>query len=203
MGSKRKGLSLEDKRAKMLELFHEKKDFFQLKELEKMGPSEKGIIAQSVKDVVKSLHDDGLVNSDKIGSSIYFWSLPSQVTIERKRKLSDLEQNVNSINGKIEDTKNNAKRAKLSRNDGDERTALLEKLAKAKDEKETLVAKLAAIKDCDPRQLEKDKKDLQVAEAATERWKDNINSARSWLKNKFGLDETTINEQFGLPPDDD
>lgn len=41
-----------------------------------MGPHEKGIVMQSVKDVVKGLQDDGLVHSDKIGSSVYFWSLP-------------------------------------------------------------------------------------------------------------------------------
>ena len=44
--SRRKGLSLEEKRSKMLEIFHEKKDFFQLKELEKIGPKEKGVISQ-------------------------------------------------------------------------------------------------------------------------------------------------------------
>lgn len=44
--SRRKGLSHEEKRSKMLELFYEKKDFFMLKELEKMGPKEKGVISQ-------------------------------------------------------------------------------------------------------------------------------------------------------------
>ena len=41
--SKRRGLSVEEKRTRLLELFFEKKDFFQLKELEKMGQKEKGI----------------------------------------------------------------------------------------------------------------------------------------------------------------
>lgn len=42
---------------------------FQLKELEKMGPK-KGVISQSVKDVVQSLVDDDLVLRDKIGTSV-------------------------------------------------------------------------------------------------------------------------------------
>lgn len=42
---------------------------FQLKELEKMGPK-KGVISQSVKDVIQSLVDDDLVLKDKIGSSV-------------------------------------------------------------------------------------------------------------------------------------
>lgn len=42
---------------------------FQLKELEKLGPK-KGVISQSVKDVVQSLVDDDLVLKDKIGTSV-------------------------------------------------------------------------------------------------------------------------------------
>jgi len=41
--SKKRGLSLEEKRTRLLELFFEKKDFFLLKELEKVAPKEKGI----------------------------------------------------------------------------------------------------------------------------------------------------------------
>lgn len=33
-----RGLSAEEKRVKLLEIFHESKDFYQLKELEKLGP---------------------------------------------------------------------------------------------------------------------------------------------------------------------
>lgn len=31
---------------------------------------------QSVKDVVQNLVDDGLVDTDKIGTSVYYWSFP-------------------------------------------------------------------------------------------------------------------------------
>lgn len=41
----------------------------QLKELEKLGPK-KGVITQSVKDVVQSLVDDDLALKDKIGTSV-------------------------------------------------------------------------------------------------------------------------------------
>lgn len=34
-------------------------------------------VTQSVKDVLMSLVDDGLVTMDKIGTSNYFWSYPS------------------------------------------------------------------------------------------------------------------------------
>ena len=40
--SKKRGLSFEEKRTRIRELFYERKDFFLLKELEKIAPKEKG-----------------------------------------------------------------------------------------------------------------------------------------------------------------
>lgn len=74
---KNKPLSFEEKRKRMSEYLLEKRDFFQLKELEKHLPKEKGIVQQSVKEVLQSLVDDRLVNGEKIGTSNYFWSFPS------------------------------------------------------------------------------------------------------------------------------
>ena len=112
MASKKRGLSLEEKRQRMMEIFYTKKEFFLLKELEKIGPKEKGITSQSVKDVVQSLGeinlrfesssmhifaicmftaltrshllrfipvDDNLVDTDKIGTSVYFWSVSCKI----------------------------------------------------------------------------------------------------------------------------
>lgn len=92
-----------------MDLFYAKQDFFLLKELEKIAPKEKGpsaivhlflgqslmhsfpylgIVAQSVKDVVQSLVDDNLVDTDKIGTSVYFWAFPSKATAHRQAKLA-------------------------------------------------------------------------------------------------------------------
>ena len=51
----------------MLELFYSKKEFFLLKELEKIAPKEKGIVSQSVKDVLQSLGQLIYVALKKIG----------------------------------------------------------------------------------------------------------------------------------------
>jgi len=52
--SKKRGLSLEEKRTRMLEIFYEKKDFFLLKELEKIAPKEKGKVSRRFR-----CHKDG------------------------------------------------------------------------------------------------------------------------------------------------
>ena len=108
--SKKRGLSIEEKRERMLELFYDKKDFFLLKELEKIAFKEKGIVSQSVKDVVQSLVDDDMINSDKIGSSVYFWAFPSNASVTKNRKLAELRSKLlkskdqkDSINGSLID----------------------------------------------------------------------------------------------------
>ena len=52
---------MEEKRKRMMEVFYEKKDVFQLKELEKICPKEKGITPMSVKEILQSLVDDNMV----------------------------------------------------------------------------------------------------------------------------------------------
>ena len=51
---------------------------------------------QTIKDQNKSLLDDSLIMSDKIGSSVFFWSFPSQVLHEKKLKINQLREAVNA-----------------------------------------------------------------------------------------------------------
>ena len=43
-----------------------------MQDIEKLAPK-KGVIQQSVKEVVQALVDDDLVHQEKIGASNYFW----------------------------------------------------------------------------------------------------------------------------------
>ena len=49
-----------------------------MKEVEKIASSEKGVVQQTVKEILKELVDDNLVDSDKIGTSVYFWAFPGK-----------------------------------------------------------------------------------------------------------------------------
>ena len=72
----KKGISWDEKRKRILDIYYEKKEVFNLKEIEKLGVK-KGVIIQAVKDVNQSLVDDNLVEFDKIGIGSFFWALPS------------------------------------------------------------------------------------------------------------------------------
>jgi hypothetical protein len=73
---KRKGLSFEEKRDRILKIYYRLREPLNLKEIEKLGPRA-GVIPQAVKEVNQSLIDDNLVESDKIGIGAFFWALPS------------------------------------------------------------------------------------------------------------------------------
>ena len=76
------------KRIKMMGIFEDGNDgFYQLKELEKLSKNQ-GIESNEVKDILQSLVSDGKIESDKIGSTLYYWSFP-QKKIEEVKKQSD------------------------------------------------------------------------------------------------------------------
>uniref|UniRef100_UPI00358F9E58 meiotic nuclear division protein 1 homolog n=1 Tax=Myxine glutinosa TaxID=7769 RepID=UPI00358F9E58 len=113
--SKKRGLSVEEKRTKMMEIFFESKDIFQLKELEKIAPRDKKITCQSVKDVLQSLVDDAMVDSDRIGTSNYFWAFPSKALNARKRKIEELEGQLEDAANKKSSLEENVKKAGVGR----------------------------------------------------------------------------------------
>lgn len=201
--SKKKGVSAEEKRTRMLQLFYERKEFFQLKELEKIAPKEKGIVAQSVKDVVQSLVDEGLVDTDKIGTSVYFWAFPSKAKHTRKRKVEELEEKLNEITKKLKKSKESVDEAKKGRQDSDSRVEILQRVSELKTKKDTLSAELKKYKDNDPEIFQEMKKENQIAKEAANRWTDNIFAIKTWCKNKFMIEGAALDKQFGIPVDMD
>ena len=92
----------------------------------------KGVVAQSVKDVLQSLVDDDLVHQDKIGISNFFWSFPSEVAMRLEKeestlnsKLEGLSKEQDTLVGKIEEERE-------GKEDSKERRELAESISKMK-----------------------------------------------------------------------
>lgn len=81
--SKKRGLSVEDKRKIILSIYHDNKVPFNLKEIESVA-SRMGVVQQTIKDINQSLVDDSLVLTDKIGAANFFWSFPSKAWEDKK-----------------------------------------------------------------------------------------------------------------------
>ncbi|KAL2229072.1 UNVERIFIED_CONTAM: Meiotic nuclear division protein 1 [Sesamum indicum] len=183
--SKKRGLSLDEKREKMLQIFYESQDFFLLKELEKLGPK-KGVITQSVKDVVQSLVDDDLVFKDKIGTSVYFWSLPSCAgnqlrNIHRKldsdlqsskKRYIELTDQCNALKKGREESVNHLPHSNFFGMNAEVIAPF------SQDE-------IVEYSDNDPATFEAMKKAIEVAHAAANRWTDNIFTLQQWCSHNF------------------
>ncbi|KXS12464.1 meiotic nuclear division protein 1 [Gonapodya prolifera JEL478] len=183
---KQRGLSFEDKKKKMLEIFMETKDFWTLKELEKMG-AKKGVISQSTKEVLDHLVADQLVTMEKIGASNYFWSFPSQVLATRKRKIDDFESELGTHEKRLKELEASIEAAQVGREDTEERKEALRMLTEAQSESNSLLVELRLYKDNDPEVLAKKVKLTAIAKSSAIRWTDNIHTVLSFASRKFGV----------------
>ncbi|OIW15738.1 hypothetical protein TanjilG_04273 [Lupinus angustifolius] len=182
--SKKRGLSLEEKRERMLQIFYDSHDFYLLKELEKLGPR-KGVISQSVKDVVQSLVDDDLVSKDKIGTSVYFWSLPSCAGNQLRNVYRKLDSDLQSSKKRYVELVDQCEALKKGREESDEREVALAELKAIELKHNELKNELEKYRDNDPAAFEAMKEAIEVAHASANRWTDNIFTLRQWCSNNF------------------
>ena len=78
-------------------------------------------MVQSVKDVTQSLVDDNLVDSEKIGTSVYFWAFPSKAAAVRKRKLRESDDQAEDAAKRLRMVEDNVAEARKGREDGPDR----------------------------------------------------------------------------------
>ncbi|KAJ3790734.1 meiotic nuclear division protein 1 [Lentinula aff. detonsa] len=168
-----RGLSAEEKRVKLLEIFHETKDFYQLKELERLGPKLKGIVSQSVKEVLQSLVDDGLVQGDKIGSSNFFWSFPSHQGAVIQGRVENAKEIKASHQAQLLEIQQSISNEKSIRVESEKRTAAITKLQGLKRELAKLDEELTAYGACDPVKLEETRRAITLGKEAAIRWTEN------------------------------
>jgi FtsZ-binding cell division protein ZapB len=200
--SRKKGLSKDEKRTKLLELFHETKDVFTKDELEAQG-AKKGVVRQSVMDVVKELVDDNEVNSDKIGTSVYFWSFPSETANKKQNQINSLTTEIEILKSRLSVLQKETEEASRGREESAERTKQLEQLAKLKEENAKLKAELQVYAENDPELIEAFKHDAKVAIEAANRWTENIFSLKSYICNKYGISTADFDKNFRIPEDFD
>ncbi|VDO07506.1 unnamed protein product [Rodentolepis nana] len=187
--SRKRGLSLDEKRDKMIEFFYEKKDFYTLKELERLCHKEKGIPSMTVKDVLMSLVFDGLVDSDKIGTSTYFWAFPSKAGQNRRKKISELQAEASQLESRYYELEDALSKARASKEDTAERQQAISSLSSSQLILEKIKVDFSNFQRYHPSRLGELKSQSDSA----------IDSANSWIKNKFGLDESLLRKQFQIP----
>ncbi|KIM22343.1 hypothetical protein M408DRAFT_291299 [Serendipita vermifera MAFF 305830] len=193
-------MSSDEKRVKILELFHETKDFFQLKEIEKLA-SKKGVVEKTVKEILLSLVADGLVQSDKIGASNFFWSFPSAQGATLRNKVNAAQQEHENLSAKIQECQEVIVKEQQSRVDSVERQTSLEEFQSLQEELAALQSELRAYGRCDPEHLAQKNRAIFLAKEATLRWTDNTVIARDHFVRNFALSLDEVNQHFSIPID--
>ncbi|KAH9261529.1 hypothetical protein BASA81_000185 [Batrachochytrium salamandrivorans] len=172
-------MSASDKKMTLMKLLHEHKRPFTLKELEKLG-AKAGIVQNSVKDVVKELGDDGLVDTDKIGAARLEATKQETATLMERREeiLKDRPQS-------------------------EERTTKLETLRVLQTTRTQLQQQLKSFEENDPEVGRKILQAAKEAKQACERWTDNTQSVLDWLRKTVSISRRDAEKQMGLAEDFD
>eukprot|EP00238_Polyblepharides_amylifera_P003938 CAMPEP_0196588614 /NCGR_PEP_ID=MMETSP1081-20130531/61104_1 /TAXON_ID=36882 /ORGANISM="Pyramimonas amylifera, Strain CCMP720" /LENGTH=192 /DNA_ID=CAMNT_0041911153 /DNA_START=119 /DNA_END=694 /DNA_ORIENTATION=+ len=189
----KRGMSLEDKRKVMLDIIRDSQSCWLLKDLEKTG-AKKGVVLQSIKDVVQSLVDDDMVNTDKVGSSHWFWAFPSEAGQKAAKKRAALEEELKSVKQRRLDAEERKQAATDQRPDSDERTATLAGLASLEVRHAHVTAELSKYQEGGAEQFEQLKTDIESAHEAANRWTDNIFQLEKWCNEKFQGESGRVKE---------
>ncbi|KAG0243598.1 Meiotic nuclear division protein 1 [Actinomortierella wolfii] len=172
----KKGLSIAEKRTKMLEIFHE----------------------SSVKDVLQSLVDDGLVITEKVGTINLYWAFPSAAQQSKTAKIQSLQHEIQRLEQSNALLSSKIDEAMAQRQDSSDRQAWVEQLAAEEAISKELEQQLKQYSDCDPALLKAQAKYSQIAKDAANRWTENIFILQSYCVNKFNVDRQELNRNFGI-----
>jgi hypothetical protein len=66
---------------------------YTIKDIEKLG-TKKGIVSQSIKEILDSLVSDSLVQCEKIGTGNYYWSFTGASLAVKKKMVTSLEADI-------------------------------------------------------------------------------------------------------------
>ncbi|VDB87331.1 unnamed protein product [Peniophora sp. CBMAI 1063] len=194
-----KGLSFDEKKVKLVELFHETKDFYQLKELEKLGQKMKGITSNTVKDVVEACEQDNLIRKDKVGSSNFFWSFPSQRGVEVKARHDKATRELAETERKLAEVREELETERARRPQTDERAVAEARMLAVQKEVAALETEQAAYGACDPVVVEQKQRAVLVTHEGAIRWTENYSTALQWFRNQNPYVEMEqIREMLGI-----
>lgn len=197
-----KRMSAEEKREKLLQVYHSTKEVMNLKELEKAG-SKEGIVMQTIKEVNDGLVSDGLVDTDKIGSSNFYWSFPITAMVVKKRNIAHLEEQKKENTEALADCKRKIQELRTERNDCPERATKLRKLAEERERAKVCTADEEVLRKNDPNRILDVKKMTDELRVDANRWTDNIWAVKKYITQKMGRSGKDADRMLELPDDFD
>ena len=191
-----KGKSVADKREIILQIFHDEKKPFLLKDIEKIA-SKKGVVLQSVHEILNSLVDDDLVKMDKIGTTNWYWSFPSDHATKLEQNLNQCDEALKQLAKELKQLDEDIENEKSKNKENDAESSAQDRknaemaLQAAKDENAKVLKELAKLQESNPELQESVAKGVDTMRLAADRWTDNLFLVKSWVDTKMGDKEQT------------
>jgi hypothetical protein len=148
--------------------------------------------------VLQSLVDDGIVDTDKIGSGVYYWAFPSKSGQKRRARLDALNLDVEQK--RLDRQRLTSERDRLleGRQDTETRQSLLQRLSDLEQHSTKLRAQLCNLQGADPAEIDRLRSETRVGVEAANRWADNVDVLRKWAAEKFAISSSDFDKSFEI-----
>ncbi|KAI8461733.1 meiotic nuclear division protein 1 [Phakopsora pachyrhizi] len=203
MSTSRTGLSEEEKSLRTIEFFNKSNSFFTVKDLIKWLPKTEGIVTQSVEETIKSLIDDDLIRSEKIGTTNIIWSFRSDQSNKTLKDFEKLKTEVKALRCSNSELDQIVSRLELDRSKSDEGQDNLREIKMLKRDINEIKLKLQQFRKSDPTLIKDKIKLCNDYKQGLEIWTDNLMNLMSYCKAIYHLTKTDFCNQFDLPLDFD
>ena len=188
----KKGVSAEEKRAKLRDYLLSTCRIVSNKDLEGPVSRATGISGMIIKDVMKELLDNDLVDSDKIGAGTFYWCFPSKDSQIITAKLEAKEKELAEIQEQERELEKKIQEAQIGREDTEERRNLLSEQVALLREVEELDKKLAFASAHSPEAVSALRKGIDTAVEGANRWTDNTFALQTYLVRKMNMDSKMV-----------
>ena len=159
-------------------------NFHGFQDIEKLA-SARGVVLQSVKDVLMSLVYDDLVQQEKIGTQNFFWSFPSDADVKLRNAVDKETAAVSALERQQNDLRSSIENEDQGKEASGERETLTEELASLERDLASIELVRSSLKSRDPRKVDAMVEATQVALDAGNRWVDNIWTLQKWVGKKM------------------
>lgn len=174
------------------------KTVYNLKEIETLG-AKAGVILQTVKDVLQSLLDDNLVDTDKIGAGNFYWAFLSKAQTNRERRLTALDQEISDLKNERKLLQSKLEEETKSRQQTETRENSLSEYATLQTELAAVNGELEELRKTQPEYIQECMDQAERSKTEGNRYTDEIFAMMSFMKKTMMVREEDIKRQFGLP----
>jgi hypothetical protein len=193
-------MSLEQKKAAILDIVRSSNSFYRMAEIEKLG-SKRGVVEKTIKDVLQELVDEGKVVSEKVGINVLYWSLESDGVQKKAVQCKALKDECRALLKEIEEKRVYVGSARESKAQTEEVLGMQMRLRDLTEVEEKQNKELELYAETDPGVYDKLVDDRRELVARINKIVDEIYMLQDYVCSRFSMGKSDFNSSFGIPPD--